>query len=109
MINTHRPDLANGKNHAQIIAMKSDAKLSREMSGQYVELIRKHLTGKGFDDTDANIYLGGYFLGEGGAEALLKGGSDQSAFQALAAGVGEKRAQRMIAANKSNFAKQKCC
>ncbi len=105
MINDHRPDLAKGRSNADIIALKSDGTLSREMAGKYIDTVRSHLSGKGIDDSDANIYLG-YFLGPGGAEALLSADKNASAFEALSAGVGQERARRIIAANKSVLEKK---
>lgn len=70
MVKRYRPDIANGKSNAQIIALKTNAPLAREMTTRYVEENAKALRSAGLPVTDGNLYLA-HFLGPGGAIKLL--------------------------------------
>jgi hypothetical protein len=69
-IKRNRPDLAAGKTDAQILAMRTDDKLSREITGQYANENSQALRSAGFDPTPGNQYLS-HFAGPGGARAVL--------------------------------------
>ena len=70
-IRQHRPDLAAGKSAAQIIEMKGDASLGREMTRAYQQDNADYLTNRGLPTTRGNIYLA-HFLGPAGATEVLK-------------------------------------
>jgi hypothetical protein len=69
-IKRNRPDLAAGKTDDQILAMRTDDKLSREITGQYANENSQALRSAGFDPTPGNQYLS-HFAGPGGARAVL--------------------------------------
>lgn len=70
-VRAHRPDIAAGKSAAQIIALKGDAKLGREMTKAYSQDNADYLTNRGLPTTRGNIYLA-HFLGPAGATEVLK-------------------------------------
>jgi hypothetical protein len=70
-IRQHRPDIAAGKSAAQIIALKTDPVLGREMTAAFTQDNADYLTNRGLATTPGNIYLA-HFLGAGGAVNVLK-------------------------------------
>lgn len=70
-IRQHRPDIAAGKSAAQLIALKKDRKLGREMTRAYQLDNADYLANRGEATTPGNIYLA-HFLGPGGAVNTLK-------------------------------------
>lgn len=69
MINRHRPDLAQGRSREEILQMRNDPNLSRDMTQFYADQNSAFLKSKGIDPTPANTYLA-HFLGPGGASAV---------------------------------------
>ena len=86
MVKRYRPDIAAGKSNAQIIALKTNAPLAREMTTRYVEENARALRSAGMPVTDGNLYLA-HFLGAGGAIKLL---SAQDKSQPVVNLVGQK-------------------
>ena len=86
MVKRYRPDVAAGKSNAQIIALKTNAPLAREMTTRYVEENARALRSAGMPVTDGNLYLA-HFLGAGGAVKLL---SAQDKSQPVVNLVGQK-------------------
>ena len=86
MVKRYRPDVAAGKSNAQIIALKTNAPLAREMTTRYVEENARALRSAGMPVTDGNLYLA-HFLGAGGAIKLL---SAQDKSQPVVNLVGQK-------------------
>lgn len=86
MVKRYRPDIAAGKSNAQIIALKTNAPLAREMTARYVEENARALRSAGMPVTDGNLYLA-HFLGAGGAIKLL---SAQDKSQPVVNLVGQK-------------------
>ena len=76
MVKKHRPDIAKGKTNAQILALKTNGELSREMTTRYVEenaaLLKKH----GFPVNVRNLYVM-HFLGSGEGPKLLRADPNQ--------------------------------
>lgn len=70
MIRAHRPDLAEGKTDAEILAMRTDPVLSREMVGHLAQDNAIALGMRRIEATAGNLYLA-HFLGAGGAIAVL--------------------------------------
>ena len=86
MVKRYRPDIAAGKSNAQIIALKTNAPLAREMTTRYAEENARALRSAGMPVTDGNLYLA-HFLGAGGAVKLL---SAQDKSQPVVNLVGQK-------------------
>ena len=71
MIKKYRPDVAEGKSANDIIALKRDGGLSREMTQHYVDENQAFLKNQGLQTTEGNTYLA-HFLGPRGAAQVLK-------------------------------------
>lgn len=71
MINKHRPDLAKGRSKQQILKLKTNGDLSREMTTRYAEDNAQQLENYGYKTTPTTIYLAHHF-GMGGTDKLLK-------------------------------------
>lgn len=70
-VKAHRPDIADGKSDADLIALKSDPALSREMTGAYASDNQAVLKQNGLPVTPATTYLA-HFAGPGGAVKVLQ-------------------------------------
>lgn len=71
MIQKYRPELTQGKSRQEILDMRKDMNLSREMTKYYAEENAAALGKGGFAPTATNIYLS-HFAGPDGAVKLLK-------------------------------------
>jgi len=71
MIRKHRPDLAEGRSRSQILALRTNGDLSREMVQRYAEENAAQLQAAGFQPTAGNVYLA-HFLGPQGAIDMLR-------------------------------------
>lgn len=70
-IRQHRPDIAAGKSAGQILALKNDPVLGREMTKAFTQDNADYLTNRGLATTPGNLYLA-HFLGSAGAVSVLK-------------------------------------
>lgn len=70
MVRQYRPELAAGKSEAEILAMRTDPVLSREMTKAYAVQNTEKLRRAGINPSPGNVYLA-HFLGPAGAIALL--------------------------------------
>lgn len=86
MIRKYRPDVAAGKSATDLIALKSNAGLSREMTRRYAEENAAILGAAGFQATAGNVYLA-HFAGPGGAKAILGANDAASVSSVLPSGV----------------------
>jgi hypothetical protein len=75
VIRRHRPDLAATRTEAELLQMKFDPKLSREMTIAHVRENRDALAAEGLPTDQGSLYLA-HFLGLGGAEAALRASPD---------------------------------
>lgn len=74
-VRKNRPELAQGKTDAEILSLRTDAKLSREMVAAYREQNTRQLRAAGVPATAANVYAAHHF-GAGGAVAFAKATPD---------------------------------
>lgn len=74
-VRKNRPDLAAGKSDDEILALKSDGALSRQMVTAYREQNTRQLRAAGVPATAANVYAAHHF-GAAGAAAFAKAGAD---------------------------------
>ncbi len=74
-VRKNRPELAQGKTDAEILALRTDAKLSREMVAAYREQNTRQLRAAGVPATAANVYAAHHF-GAAGAVAFAKATPD---------------------------------
>lgn len=70
MVGRYRPDLVQGKSPEEILALRSDPQLSREMTEAYAAQNGKILTQSGHEATPGNTYLA-HFAGPKGAVSVL--------------------------------------
>jgi hypothetical protein len=70
MIEKYRPDLTQGRSRAEILELRSDPKISREMTDAYARENAEYLKSRGLEPTEGNTYLS-HFAGPEGAAALL--------------------------------------
>ena len=98
LIRKTRPDLAQGKADADLLALRADPTLRREMTQAYRNENSTYLKGQGLEATPGNIYLS-HFLGPGGAAAVLKANPREPIADVLSKAVGPDKARAMIDAN----------
>lgn len=70
MLKQERPDLVEGRSPQELLALKSDPALSRQMTEAYAAQNGKILTGAGFEANPGNSYLA-HFAGPQGAVKVL--------------------------------------
>lgn len=70
-VRKHRPDIANGRSNQELIALKSDPQLGREMTKAHTQENAEFLANQGIPQTAGNIYLA-HFLGSRGAAQVLR-------------------------------------
>lgn len=70
MMAKHRPDLVSGKSPQEILALRSDPALSREMTGAYAADNAGVLASAGFQPSPGAVYLA-HFAGPQGAVKIL--------------------------------------
>lgn len=70
VVKRNRPDIATGKTDEQILALRTDPQLSREMVGQYAKENGEKLSSAGVPVNDGSLYLA-HFLGPGDAIKVL--------------------------------------
>jgi len=95
MVKRYRPDLHGSMSREEILAMRRDPDMSREMTRRYAEENAGKISAAGLPTTAGNIYLG-HFLGPGGAIAVLQSAPDRPVSEVLPSGV--------ISANRSILA-----
>lgn len=74
-IRKHRPDLAGGKTDQELLALKTDPGLSKEMIGAYASDNQSILSKAGLPVTDGTTYLA-HFAGPQGAVKVLSSSPD---------------------------------
>lgn len=97
-IKKYRPDLAEGRSDADILAMRADKNLGREMTGRLAEQNDAFLKRQGIEVTPGATYLA-HFLGPKAAAAVLQADPGKPVDAVLTAAVGEKMARQMVEAN----------
>lgn len=98
VLKRNRPDVAQGRTDQQLLALRNDDDLGREMTGAYRRENAASLQKQGIEGTPGNQYLA-HFLGPAGAAAVIKADPSMPAIEALTVAVGEKKAQQMVDAN----------
>lgn len=83
-IRSARPDIAQGKSDADLLALKMDPQLSREMTAYYANQNQAHLARNGLPVTDGTTYLA-HFAGAGGATRVLQADPNTPVSQILRA------------------------
>jgi len=100
MIRTHRPDLAKGRSQAEILELRQDAKIVREITARFSERNAEVLKRRGLPVTPGTLYLA-HFAGAAGAVAVLTAMEDADAalVMANADATGRTKREKIIKAN----------
>lgn len=98
IVKAKRPQLAEGRSDAEVLALRADDKLGWEMTDALRRDNKAYLAKKGADTSAGAQYLA-HFLGPAGAVAVLKAPADEPVADVLSKALGKKRAAAMIAAN----------
>ncbi|WP_179381042.1 peptidoglycan DD-metalloendopeptidase family protein [Jannaschia marina] len=86
MMRTYRPDLAATLSRADLLALRFDPTLSREMVTRLAQENEGYLRARGHQITAGRLYLA-HFLGPGGADKVLSAPEGQSILSLMGAGV----------------------
>ena len=86
MVKRHRPDLLEGRSRQDVLALRKDPTISREMTRLYTEENAAKLRAAGIDATAGNIYLA-HFLGPGGARKALSASDEATVAVVMGADV----------------------
>ena len=100
MVRAYRPDLAKGRKREQVLALRRDAKLAREMTRRFAQRHVAILARRGLPVTPATVYLA-HFAGGAGAAALLTAPLEADAAQvmAYADASGRTKREQIVKAN----------
>jgi len=99
-VRRHRRDLIPGRSDKEILELRRDDKLAREMATRLVEEYAATLSRRGLPVTPGSLYLA-YFAGPAGAIALLSASehADAAALMASADVTGRTTREKLVGAN----------
>ena len=83
-VRTHRRDLIKGRSDRELLKLRRDAELTREIITRLVEQLARTLQKRSLPLTSGSLYLA-YFAGPAGAVALLSGAEHTDAASVMAA------------------------
>lgn len=86
IIRDYRPDLMQGRSRAEILALRLDCTLAREMTTALTRENSNYIRSQGHTATSGNLYLA-HFLGPGGAVKALSSPPGAPIIDAFGAGV----------------------
>jgi hypothetical protein len=100
MIRAHRPDLAKGRNQNEILELRRDAKVGREITTRFTERNAGVLRKRGLPVTPGTLYLA-HFAGGAGAVAILLAmeNADAALIMATADATGRTNREKLVKAN----------
>jgi hypothetical protein len=100
MIRAHRFDLAKGRSQAEILELRRDAKIAREITARFTERNAEMLRKRGLPVTPGTLYLA-HFAGGAGAVAILSAmeNADAALVMATADATGRTKREKIIKAN----------
>ena len=100
MIRAHRPDLAKGRIKTEILELRRDAKVAREIAARFTEGNAEMLRKRGLPVTPGTLYLA-HFAGGAGAVAILSAmeNADAALVMATADATGRTKREKIIKAN----------
>lgn len=76
-VKKYRPDIAQGRSNKEILSLKNDPQLGREMTKRYTQENAAELRKSGMPVNPGTLYLA-HFAGIGGAKAVLRSADDAS-------------------------------
>jgi hypothetical protein len=99
-IRKHRRDLIQGRSDNELLELRRDAELAREIITRVIEQYATMLNKRGLPVTPGSLYLA-YFAGPAGAVALLSGAekADAASLMASADVTGRTTRDKLIRAN----------
>lgn len=99
-IRKHRRDLTKGRSDKELLELRRDTELTREIMERLVEQYARTLHKRGLPLTSGSLYLA-YFAGPAGAVALLSGAehADAASVMAAADSTGRTTRQKLVKAN----------
>jgi hypothetical protein len=83
LVRTHRRELFTGRSEKEVLSMRKDPGLSREMTRRFIERNAAALTKRGLPVTPSTLYLA-HFAGPAGAVAILTSPDDADAAAVIA-------------------------
>ncbi len=100
MIRAHRPDLAKERSQAEILELRRDVKIARELTARFTERNAEMLRKRGLPVTPGTLYLA-HFAGGAGAVAILLAmeNADAALVMATADATGRTKREKIIKAN----------
>jgi hypothetical protein len=100
MIRAHRPDLAKGRRQDEILELRRDAKVAREITARFTERNAGMLRKRGLPVTPGTLYLA-HFAGGAGAVAILSAmeHADAALVMATADATGRTKREKIVKAN----------
>ena len=99
-VRRHRRDLTKGRSDKEILELRRDDKLAREVATRLFEQYATILNKRGLPITPGSLYLA-YFAGPAGAVALLSGAenADAASLMASADVTGRTTREKLVGAN----------
>ena len=99
-VRKHRRDLTKGRSDKELLVLRQDAELTKEIITLLVEQYAGTLRKRGLPLTSGSLYLA-YFAGPAGAVALLSGAEHADAASVMAAAdtTGRTTRQKLVRAN----------
>lgn len=100
LIRTHRPDLTRGRSEGEILELRRDANVARELTSRFTEQNAGTLRKRGLPITPGTLYLA-HFAGAAGAVAILSAleHADAASVMAGADATGRTKREKIIKAN----------
>jgi hypothetical protein len=100
MIRAHRPDLAKGRSQDEILELRRDVKVAREITVRFTERNAGMLSKRGLPVTPGTLYLA-HFAGGAGAVAILSAieNADAALVMATADATGRTKREKIVKAN----------
>jgi len=86
MMRTYRPDLSGSMKRADLLALRTDPTLSRNMVKRLAQENEAYLRSRGHNPTSGQLYLA-HFLGPGGAAKVLGANNDMTILALMGGGV----------------------
>jgi hypothetical protein len=100
MIRAHRPDLVKGRSQDEILELRRDAKVARDITARFTERNAGMLRKRGLPVTPGTLYLA-HFAGGAGAVAILSAieNADAALVMATADATGRTKREKIVKAN----------
>ena len=100
LIRAHRPDLVKGRSEGDMLELRRDASVARELTTRFTERNANILRKRGLPVTPGTLYLA-HFAGAAGAIAILSAleGADAASIMASADATGRTKREKLVRAN----------